>query len=162
VRRTRSILLAALLVVTAPSAALADGTVFLGANTTPSNRTAKGFAVGMGVLLLGFEFEYSSTGDNVEASAPSLKTYMGNVLIQTPFEIFGIQPYFTTGVGGYRESLESIRHQETNVATNIGGGAKIGLMGPVRLRLDYRMFGLTGGALNTPAHRIYAGLNLKF
>jgi hypothetical protein len=116
----------------------------------------------MGVLLFGFEFEYSSTGDNVEASAPSLKTYMGNVLIQTPFEIFGIQPYFTTGVGGYRESLESIRHQETNVATNIGGGAKIGLMGPVRLRLDYRMFGLTGGALNTPAHRIYAGLNLKF
>jgi hypothetical protein len=35
-------------------------------------------------------------------------------------------------------------------------------MGPVRLRVDYRVFKLAGGALHSPAHRIYAGLNLKF
>jgi len=162
VRRTRSILLAALLVTAAPSAALADGTLFLGANTTPSSRATRGFAVGIGFLVFGFEFEYSNTSDDLESVAPGLKTFMGNVLLQTPFEIMGFQPYFTTGVGGYRESLEDIGHQETNLATNVGGGAKIGLIGPVRLRLDYRLFRLSGGALNTPAHRIYAGLNLKF
>ena len=52
--------------------------------------------------------------------------------------------------------------QETNVAANVGGGVKMNLPGPVRLRLDYRVFKLTGGALNTPAHRVYAGVNLKF
>ncbi len=36
------------------------------------------------------------------------------------------------------------------------------LVGPVRLRVDYRVFGLGDGALYSPAHRIYAGLNLKF
>jgi hypothetical protein len=36
------------------------------------------------------------------------------------------------------------------------------LIGPVRLRVDYRVFRLGSGALHSPAHRIYAGLNLKF
>jgi hypothetical protein len=45
---------------------------------------------------------------------------------------------------------------------NTGGGVKVALVGPVRLRLDYRVFKLAGGALNSPAHRVYAGLNLKF
>jgi len=160
--RTRSILLSALLLVASPSAAFADATLFLGANTTPSTRATKGFAVGFGLLLIGFEFEYSSASDDVEDDAPALKTYMGNILLQTPFEIGGFQPYFTVGAGGYQESLEAISHQETNFATNIGGGVKVGLLGPVRLRVDYRMFRLTGGALNSPAHRVYAGLNLKF
>jgi hypothetical protein len=30
------------------------------------------------------------------------------------------------------------------------------------LQIDYRIFTLGSGALNSPAHRIYAGLNLKF
>lgn len=162
--RIRSVVLAAVLVAAAPTAAFADATLFLGANTTPANRAAKGFAVGMGVLLLGFEFEYSSSPDAVDALAPSLKTVMGNVLLQTPFEIVGFQPYFTTGAGGYRESLDTgtVHHQETNVAANVGGGVKVSLIGPLRLRLDYRLFKLAGGALNTPAHRVYAGVNLKF
>jgi hypothetical protein len=36
------------------------------------------------------------------------------------------------------------------------------LIGPVRLRVDYRLFNLGSGALNSPAHRVYAGLNVKF
>jgi hypothetical protein len=39
---------------------------------------------------------------------------------------------------------------------------KVTLAGPIRLRVDYRVFKLGSGALYTPAHRIYAGLNLKF
>jgi hypothetical protein len=38
----------------------------------------------------------------------------------------------------------------------------VNLIGPIRLRIDYRVFKLGDGALYTPAHRIYAGLNLKF
>jgi hypothetical protein len=45
---------------------------------------------------------------------------------------------------------------------NTGGGVKISLLGPIRLRVDYRVMTLKNGALTSPAHRIYAGLNLKF
>jgi hypothetical protein len=160
--RTRITILALALLSVVPVRAFADATLFLGANTTPANRTVKGFAVGMGVLVIGFEFEYASTPDDLKAAAPALTTGTGNLLLQTPFEILGIQPYLTAGAGLYREKLETIDHQETNVAVSTGGGIKIGLIGPVRLRIDYRVFKLQGGALNSPAHRVYAGLNLKF
>jgi hypothetical protein len=38
----------------------------------------------------------------------------------------------------------------------------VNLIGPLRLRVDYRVFKLGSSALNSPAHRLYAGLNLKF
>ena len=56
----------------------------------------------------------------------------------------------------YREELGP--HEETDVGMNLGGGAKITLVGPLKARLDYRVFKLAGGALNSPAHRFYAGL----
>ena len=36
------------------------------------------------------------------------------------------------------------------------------LIGPLRLRVDYRVFRLGDDALYSPAHRLYMGLNLKF
>jgi hypothetical protein len=45
---------------------------------------------------------------------------------------------------------------------NNGLGVKVNLLGPVRLRVDYRVFRLGRDALHSPAHRVYAGLNLKF
>ena len=140
--------------------AWADATAFAGTNTTPANRYARGFAIGIGMLIVGFEFEYSVTSDDPSASAPSLKTGMGNVLLQTPGPIFGIQPYATAGAGIYREELAA--QQNTGPGLNLGGGAKINLIGPLRLRVDYRVFELGSGALHSPAHRVYAGLNLKF
>jgi opacity protein-like surface antigen len=160
--RTGVTLLALALLAAGPSNAFADATLFAGVNTTPATRLAKGFAVGVGLLVVAFEFEMTSTSDDAKSAAPSLNTGMGNVLLQTPFEIFRVQPYVTFGAGAYRETLEAQNHQETNAAFGTGGGVKIGLIGPVRLRLDYRVFKLTGGALNSPAHRFYAGLNLKF
>jgi opacity protein-like surface antigen len=149
-----------LLALAAP--ARADITAFIGANTTPDNRQTRGFALGAGLLVVGFEFEYSDTtdSDNPSTLAPSLKTGMGNVLFQTPVALFGIQPYFTMGGGMYRETLGA--HEDTSFGVNTGGGAKISLVGPLRLRVDYRVFKLGSGALYSPAHRIYAGLNLKF
>ena len=140
--------------------AFADITAFIGANTTPANRQVRGLAAGIGFLVVGFEFEYANTTDDLTASAPSLTTGSGNIIFQTPVAFFGFQPYFTTGGGLYRETLGT--HQDTSFALNTGGGVKIALIGPVRLRVDYRVFRLGSGALHSPAHRIYAGLNLKF
>ncbi|HEY5619960.1 MAG TPA: hypothetical protein VIK60_18605 [Vicinamibacterales bacterium] len=138
----------------------ADATVFVGSTVTPTNRTAKGLALGAGLVVVGFEFEFSDTGESLEDAAPSLRTGMGNVLLQTPFPIAGIQFYFTTGAGIYRERLEAL--QETHVGFNTGGGAKISVLGPIRARLDYRVFSLRGEPLHSTVHRIYAGLNLAF
>jgi opacity protein-like surface antigen len=149
--------IALLLLVAAP--ARADVTGFIGANLTPTNRRVLGGALGIGLLVIGFEGEYAFTPDDPKASTPSLTTGMGNVLLQTPVAIFGVQPYFTTGAGLYRETLGT--HQDTSFGFNTGGGVKITLIGPLRLRVDYRVFKLGSDALYSPAHRIYVGLNLK-
>ena len=155
----RSLCTAALLLAVAAPAA-ADATIFAGTTSTPSNRTARGFAIGAGLLVVAFEFEYASTGEDLAEQAPSLRTGMGNVLLQTPFAIMGLQPYVTTGGGFYRERLDA--HQETHFGVNTGAGLKISLLGPVRARIDYRIFKLRGGALHDTVHRAYAGLNLRF
>ena len=140
--------------------ARADITGFIGANTTPANRQVRGVAAGAGLLIVGVEFEYAFTPDDLSASAPALRTYMGNVLLQSPVAFLGFQPYVTSGGGLYQETLGT--HENTSFGLNSGGGVKMALVGPIRLRIDYRVFKLGSGALNSPAHRVYAGLNLKF
>jgi opacity protein-like surface antigen len=157
--RVRHLAAAALLILLMAAPARADITAFLGANMTPANRQVRGGAFGIGLLIVGFEAEYAFTPDDPRATAPSLKTGIGNVILQTPVAFFGFQPYVTTGGGLYRETLGL--HQSTGVGLNTGGGVKMNLVGPLRLRVDYRIFKLGSGALNSPAHRIYAGLNLK-
>jgi hypothetical protein len=140
--------------------ASADATLFIGSTATPSSRQAKGFAVGVGLLLVGAEFEYSNTNEEPDKAAPQLRTGMGNVLLQTPFAIYGLQPYFTTGGGVYRETLGT--REETQFGFNTGGGVKVSLLGPLRARFDYRVFKLRGDPLHDVVHRVYAGINLKF
>jgi opacity protein-like surface antigen len=156
----RALGLAILLTAFGSTPAFADITGFIGTNTTPENRRVTGLAFGGGLLIVGFEFEYGSSPESAEDLAPSLRTGMGNVLLQTPVAIFGFQPYFTTGGGVYHESLNAL--SQTGFGVNTGGGVKISLAGPVRLRLDYRIFNLGDEAFESPAHRFYAGLNLKF
>ena len=122
-----------------PQPAAADITAFLGITPTPENRAVRGVALGFGLLVIGFEFEYSSAVEDATEGLPSLQTGSGNLLVQTPIEISGIQFYGT-----------------------VGGGAKIRLAGPLRLRLDYRIFRLQGSPLHTTYHRFYAGANLGF
>ena len=156
----RAAMAAMLVTLVGSTPAFADLTGFVGANMTPSNRLVRGVSAGAGILVVGVEFEYANTLDDTKAAAPGLTTGMGNVLLQTPFAILGFQPYATTGAGLYRERLGTVQH--TGFGLNTGGGVKISLVGPVRLRVDYRVFKLGSGALHSPAHRIYAGLNLKF
>jgi hypothetical protein len=126
--------LALMLAGTTP--AFADATLFIGTTTSPANRPVWGAAGGMSLVIVGFEIEYAKTSDDLGAAAPSLTTISGNGYLQTPVEIFHVQPYLTGGVGGYSETLGT--QNEKGLASN------------------------TGGALVSPAHRIYVGLNLKF
>ena len=158
-RLARLLLFGAALLSTA-SNAWADATVFIGTATSPSNRTTRGFTLGAGLLIVAFEFEYGDTVEDLPDAAPSLRTGMGNVLIQTPFAIAGFQPYFTTGAGVYWESLGGL--SETNFGINNGGGVKISLVGPLRARVDYRVFSLRGAPIEDTVQRLYVGLNLKF
>jgi opacity protein-like surface antigen len=157
--------LAAVVLLCFAAPARADLTGFIGATTTPTSRTATGFGVGTGLLIVGFEFEYSSTAEDLTSPqiAPALKTFMFNGLLQTPIPIARTQFYGTIGGGVYHETLSTQpSNDQTNFGTNIGGGAKITLLGPLRLRLDYRVFTLRGTPRHTPVQRVYAGINLKF
>ena len=141
--------------------AFADATLFLGASTTPANRVVTGGSIGVSLLIVGFEFEYSHATEDQSASAPALTTGSVNALLQTPGDFAGFQPYVTAGIGVLRETLGS-SHEDTSVGPNLGAGVKIALLGPLRLRVDYRVFRPGSGALYSPAHRFYAGLNLRF
>jgi hypothetical protein len=153
-------ILSGVVLLLAPGQAIADATAFLGVNTSPSRRPAKGVAVGVSLLIVGFEFEYSATSEDEEEGAPGLRTGMGNVLLQTPGIVGGMQLYLTAGAGVYRERLDTV--QTTHVGVNSGGGAKLPLVGPLRVRLDYRAFKLSGEPLHSTVHRVYAGVNLAF
>ena len=124
------------------------------------NRPVRGFAVGAGLLVVGFEVEYANTSEDETEGAPGLRTFMGNGLLQTPIPIAGMQFYGTAGAGVYNESLFGV--SETHVGINVGGGVKMALVGPLRLRLDYRVFTLQGDPRHPKPHRFYAGINLKF
>ena len=156
------------LVVGSCTPAFADATAFIGVTTTPDNRMTRGFAAGVSLIIVGFEFEYGDTRQDEVSAAPSLRTGMFNMLVQTPGT--GTQLYVTAGGGLYRERLETIgstpdivtEQQETHVGINIGGGVKMSVLGPLRLRLDYRLFKLRGEPLHGNVQRLYAGANLAF
>jgi opacity protein-like surface antigen len=161
--------LAAVLLLLSATPASADLTAFLGKTTTPESRNARGLSIGTGLVIVGFEFEYSATDEDLtvppgaENVSPELKTYMFNGLLQTPVPIARMQFYGTIGGGVYRETLSTEPNDDhTNFGTNLGGGVKITLAGPIRLRLDYRVFSLRGTPRQTNAQRFYAGINLKF
>jgi opacity protein-like surface antigen len=141
-----------------PSRAAADLTFFLGVSPTPEVRSARGFAVGVNLLIVGFEFDYANVAEEAGNAAPGLRTGMFNVLVLTPTT--GVQLYATAGGGMFREY--SFGETETSFGTNFGGGLKITLAGPLRLRLDYRVFNLRGSPVQKAPQRFYAGLNIAF
>ena len=148
------------LMLSAAAPADADVTAFLGTNATQSNRPVRGFAAGLSLLVIGFEFEYSDTKRDEAADAPGLRTGMFNLLVQTPFGVSGLQFYGTVGGGLYQEDGGGL--EATNAAGNTGVGVKISLVGPLRMRLDYRVFMLRGSPQHDRHQRLYAGLNLAF
>jgi opacity protein-like surface antigen len=167
--RSRFLLVAAALALLAGTArpAAADITIFLGFTPTTTTRAARGIAVGAGILFLGFEFEYSNISEDTASDAPGLKTGMGNVLVQTP-AVSGFQVYGTAGGGYASQTLAGDSH--STFASNLGGGVKIRLVGPLRVRVDYRVIKLGSSMISAATrlptseslHRFYAGANLSF
>jgi Outer membrane protein beta-barrel domain len=170
-RSVRLVPLAALATMLEAAPARADVTAFIGASTSPSTRMSAGASLGGGFVIVGLEFEFMQVGGEdpepgracltFEACAPSLRTVMGNVLLQTPGGL-PVQVYGTVGAGYFRERFETLDVQETGLGTNVGGGVKIRVAGPLRLRLDYRIFKLSGDAVYSTPQRFYAGANLAF
>lgn len=153
-----SIAVVALAFVVLPATpARADITAFIGLSPTPDNHAVRGFSAGVSLIVLGFEFEYAQLSEDETEQLPGLKTYSGNVLLQTPTRT---QLYATIGAGAYRENLDTL--QETHVGVNVGGGVKIPLLGPIRVRADYRVFQLRGSPLHSTYQRFYVGGNLAF
>ena len=149
----------ALLLLTASTAG-ADVTAFIGVNASPVNRQVKGAAIGATILVVGVEFEYAQTSEDPANLAPALRTGSGNILIQSPISVAGFQVYGTVGPTIYRESL-GVR-SETNIGLNTGGGVKLSLVGPLKARVDYRVFKLRGDAVTSVVHRFYVGGVLGF
>ena len=159
-RTVRVILSVLAVMLCAAAPADADLTAFVGANVTPSNRPVRGFAAGLSLLVIGFEFEFSDTAADEMAGEPGLRTGMFNLLLQTPFGLAGLQFYGTVGGGIYQEDGAGLK--EINAGVNVGVGVKISVAGPLRMRLDYRVFTLRGSPQFERHQRLYAGLNLGF
>ena len=143
-----------------PSLAQADITAFLAGTQTGSLRVGQGLAAGAGLVIVGFEFEGARLREDAGDGTPGLSTGMANVLVQTPLDVQKTQFYGTAGAGVFRERLGTAT--ETSVGVNIGGGVKIRLTGPLKLRLDYRVFRLQGSPQYATVHRAYAGATLGF
>jgi hypothetical protein len=158
--RTRTALFVALGLLVGPPPLWADVTAFLAASPNPGLRLARGAAAGAGLVVVAFEVEASQILEQTADGETGLSTGMANLLVQTPLAVSGMQFYGTAGAGLYRERLGT--RQETNGVANIGGGVKIGIAGPLKLRLDYRLFRLRGAPLHATYHRVYAGATLGF
>jgi len=140
--------------------AFADLTAFAGFSPSPERHGGWGAALGFGLLVIGFEFEYSNLKEDAVDEVPGLKTGMGTLLVQTPVAIHGWRFYGTIGGGIYHERSGELT--DTSFVSNVGGGVKISIAEPLRLRFDYRILSLHGDALHDHVHRLYAGLNLAF
>ena len=138
----------------------ADLTAFVGTSMNPTNRPVRGLSAGFALLVVGFEFEYADTAEDDSTGAPGLRTGMFNILAQTPLSLSGLQFYGTIGGGLYQERGAGLAG--TDAGTNVGGGVKISVAGPLRLRVDYRVFSLRDSSAEGTHQRLYAGLNLSF
>ncbi|MCE2542454.1 MAG: hypothetical protein J4F30_03285, partial [Acidobacteria bacterium] len=117
-RRVISALLVLLFVLAAREAA-ADVVLFTGKTATPSSRPVKGVAVDAVLLIIGVEFEYSDTSEDMSENAPALRTAMFNAVVQTP-SILGLRFYATAGGGLYEERLTSSNYKKRGTGTNTG------------------------------------------
>jgi hypothetical protein len=157
--RTPTVLiLTGILLAASATPAHADVTAFFGLAPTPALRTTRGWSIGLDMLIVGGEFEWASVNERTSEDAPGLSTKMFNGLLVTPTG--STQLYLSAGVGWFTETLGT--QKESGFATNVGGGVKVKLLGPVRARVDMRIFRLNDDAVTKTPLRIYAGLNVRF
>ena len=142
-----------------------NATAFAGAAMTPDPHVAIGIAVGVRPrpTPVSLEFEYSRSGGDPAEGVPAIGTFSGNLLLQFPVPSSRYRFYGYFGVGVYSLSLDS-RVSEPEGFWNVGGGAKITIAGPLKLRLDYRAFRLApiSGEYHSNPHRLSLGIVAGF
>ncbi len=140
-------------------------TAFAGVAMAAGPHVAIGVAVGVRPRPgpVSIEFEYSRSRSDPPAGVPAIVTFSGNLLVQLPIRPSRFQFYGTFGVGLYVLLLDH-RSSEPNDARNFGGGVKITLAGPLKLRMDYREFRLAriGGEDHSNEHRFCVGIVTGF
>jgi hypothetical protein len=146
-------------------------TAFGGVAMAPGPHPAIGVAVGVkssGLLSrrptpVSLEFEYARSRSDPAGGVPAIVTFAGNLLIQPLRQTSRRRFYGTIGAGLFVHLLDR-RSSEANDAWNIGGGAKVTLAGPLKLRVDYRAFFLfpVSGEYHSNEHRFYAGIVAGF
>lgn len=159
--------LVAVLLAAAEVPAAADATLLFGLQTTSAPHPTVGIAWGHWPGPVGFEVEYAGTVGRATAAKPSVGTIMVNVLVQTPARIHGARVYALGGFGLYGEEGGGRGSGEVS-AKDIGVGAAVPLGGPLKLRLDYRLYllGPGDGSLGSPIshhpRRLSAAFSLGF
>ena len=160
-RRMTLVGLALALLTLAPSPARADIVGFLGSNLTPSSQPIYGAALSINILVVCLEFEFANSPEDLSRGLPGQITGMASVQFVTPTG--RVQAYGGAGIGAGWESLTGF-NSALRTARSIGGGVKIGLAGPLGVRVDYRVMTLNNslGVDTATRQRFYVGLNLHF
>ena len=83
-----------------------------------------------------FEIEYAITLGGATAGKSSSGGISANLVVQTKSPIGGVRFYGIGGIGLYSETSGGGVGSGAILARNVGGGVKITLGGPFRLRLD--------------------------
>jgi hypothetical protein len=120
--------------------ARADGSVLVGATIAGSARPTVAVSFGHCPSLVGFEIEYSSSLGSGTVASPIVGTITGNVIVQSKLTVRGLQFYGSGGIGLAGETTADGVGSGEVFTRDIGGGVKIGIAGPLRLRIDYRVF----------------------
>jgi hypothetical protein len=150
-----------------PLSARADATVLWGLMSVDALRPSFGFSFGHRPSAVGFEIEYLSTLGQTTPGDYSAGGAFASLIVQA-VTISNVQIFAVGGVGIWAEGFAGKRTGVLN-AGNVGGGVLVALAGPLRLRLDYRLFLLgkveeEGGIAPSRKHpqRIAAGLYFDF
>jgi hypothetical protein len=135
-------------------------TIFAGLTGTPSVLPIVGGAWGGGTPDFGFELELSHTRLGRKAGA-SWGTFLASMFVRVPVESDVVEYYGIGGLGLYGETHGDGRGAG-GLTRHFGFGAKYRLTGPVRARIEYRLFLLETTPDSHPSvpanHRLTAGV----
>ena len=140
--------------------AFADATVFVGSSPASADGSVLGAALGISRRAIGFEFEYARARPAGPGAGPRVHSGLLSLLVRTPRRIARMRLYASLGAGLYRESGGP--RAGTNLASGAGGGIDVAILGPLGLRVDYRVLRFRGPAPGHPRQRLYAGAHLAF
>jgi hypothetical protein len=156
-----------MLLAAAAAPASADATLSFGLQTTSAPHPTIAIAWGRWPGTVGFELEYAGTVGRATEARPSVGTITVNALVLTPVRVRSARVYALAGFGLYGEQGGGRGSGEV-AAKDIGVGMKIPLSGPLKFRLDYRLFllgpgdGSPGSPRSHHPRRLSAAISLRF